>query len=58
MSQDSKWLEEVPSQGAWGVLGLSGGAPGCQGETLHFQTSAHFSDSEFNFSDSEFNIFC
>lgn len=29
MSQDSKQLEEV-SQGAWGVLGLSAGAPGCQ----------------------------
>lgn len=33
MSQDPKQLKEVPSQGAWGVLGLSVGAPGCQGET-------------------------
>lgn len=48
MSQDPKQLKEVPSQGVWGSLGLSVGASGCQGETLHFQTSTHFSHSEFN----------
>lgn len=48
MSQDPKQLKEVPSQGVWGSLGLSVGASGCQGETLHFQTSTHFSHSGFN----------
>lgn len=50
MSQDPKQLEEV-SQGIWGVLGLSAGAPGCQEDTLHFQTNTHFSHSGLN-------IFC
>lgn len=51
MSQDRKQLEEIPSQGAWGITGLSVGAPACQEEALHFQTSARFSHSGFH-------IFC
>lgn len=54
MSQDPKLqacfnkLEEIPPQGALGVLGLSAGAPGCHEEGLHFQTSTHSSHSGYD----------